>query len=150
MSTAGPPRDPWQALAARTPARIALGRSGASLPTREVLAFALAHARARDAVWTPLEVGLLTGLAALGLSPIEVASEARVLSSALEQSASVHCTIRSENPMSLPPIVTLTMLVSAVTDPIWLDMRLAVVAPEQATNVSEVFARCWATSHGYA
>ncbi len=73
----GPPRDPWVALAARTPARIALGRTGASLPTREVLALALAHARARDAVWTPLDAApLIDGLAALGLSPIEVASEA--------------------------------------------------------------------------
>ena len=48
-------RDPWAMLAARTPARIGLGRAGASLPTREVLRFALAHARARDAVWASLD-----------------------------------------------------------------------------------------------
>ena len=73
----GPPRDPWEALAERTPARVALGRTGASLPTREVLAFALAHARARDAVWTPLDAARLTsGLAALGLESVQVASEA--------------------------------------------------------------------------
>jgi ethanolamine ammonia-lyase small subunit len=73
----GPPRDPWEALALRTPARIALGRTGASLPTREVLALALAHARARDAVWTTLDAApLLEGLRALGLPAVQVASEA--------------------------------------------------------------------------
>lgn len=42
--------DPWADLAARTPARLALGRAGAALPSREVLRLALAHAQARDAV----------------------------------------------------------------------------------------------------
>jgi len=74
---AAPRRDPWARLARWTPARIALGRAGASLPTRAVLGFALAHARARDAVHAACDPKTVAGgLAELGLETIEVESDA--------------------------------------------------------------------------
>ncbi|GJD50740.1 Ethanolamine ammonia-lyase light chain [Methylobacterium crusticola] len=67
----------WRRLAALTPARIALGRAGAGLPTREVLRFGLAHAQARDAVHAPLDVAAVrAGIAGLGLATLAAASAA--------------------------------------------------------------------------
>lgn len=69
--------DPWTALRRHTPARLALGRAGASLPTDEVLRFAAAHAQARDAVHVPLDVAALSGdLQAAGWAPVAVNSRA--------------------------------------------------------------------------
>ncbi|OZA83546.1 MAG: ethanolamine ammonia-lyase, partial [Azorhizobium sp. 39-67-5] len=70
-------RDPWLAFARHTPARIALGRTGASLPTQEVLRFALAHAQARDAVHTPFDSNAMAEqVRALGFETLQVASAA--------------------------------------------------------------------------
>lgn len=46
--------NPWQSLRQYTPARIAQGRAGHSLPTSELLKFQEDHALARDAVYSVL------------------------------------------------------------------------------------------------
>jgi ethanolamine ammonia-lyase small subunit len=58
-----------------TPARVGLGRAGASMPTDAQLAFTLDHARARDAVHAVLDAAAITSaLAALGLEALQVSS----------------------------------------------------------------------------
>src|SRR5271154_3715207 len=61
-----------------TIARVDLGRAGHSLPTRELLEFQLAHAKARDAVHLPLAVNsLVLELKQKGISSITLTSAAR-------------------------------------------------------------------------
>jgi ethanolamine ammonia-lyase small subunit len=69
--------DPWTTLRRHTTARIALGRAGGSLPTNEVLKFAMDHAAARDAVAAELDSDELElELQPLGLPIIRVESDA--------------------------------------------------------------------------
>ena len=65
------PDDPWASLRAYTAARIALGRTGSSVPLREALAFRLAHAHARDAVYSTLDVARLTAQLTARALPVQ-------------------------------------------------------------------------------
>ncbi len=69
--------NPWNHLRQLTPARIALGRAGTSLPTDAQLDFQFAHAQARDAVHLPLDTGaLVERLAQAGFESLQLHSAA--------------------------------------------------------------------------
>jgi len=51
--------NPWAQWRSATPARLALGRAGAGMPTDETLRFGWAHAMARDAIHAALDVDAL-------------------------------------------------------------------------------------------
>jgi ethanolamine ammonia-lyase small subunit len=77
MSTPAPPSRSIAELRELTPARVALGRSGASVPTAALLDFTLDHARARDAVHAAFDANaLILALGGLSLGAIGVCSRA--------------------------------------------------------------------------
>ena len=77
MSDKSLPARPTVDLRSFTPERVALGRSGASVPTKALLDFTLDHARARDAVHAAFDAPRVhADLRALGLAVTEVKSQA--------------------------------------------------------------------------
>lgn len=69
--------DPWEELKQYTDARIALGRAGCALPTKEYLDFSLAHARARDTIHKPFNRRVVREkLQDMGLATINAESAA--------------------------------------------------------------------------
>jgi ethanolamine ammonia-lyase small subunit len=77
MKTPAPSSRPLTDLRDLTPARVGLGRAGASLPTEALLDFMLDHARARDAVHAAFDVsGVVSGLNALGIEAFDIRSRA--------------------------------------------------------------------------
>ncbi len=105
--------DPWAELRRHTPARIALGRAGSSLPTAELLRFNAAHAQARDAVHLPLDSATLAAdLAAAGFATLQVRSQASHREQYLRRpdlgrrldAASAACLLDARRGLSLQPM----------------------------------------------
>lgn len=70
-------QDPWGDLKQFTRARIALGRVGSSLPTKEILNFGMSHAMARDAVHLALDMDALQlQIESLGVEVLKLHSRA--------------------------------------------------------------------------
>ena len=80
------PQNPWLELRRLTPARIALGRTGTSMPTGPQLDFQFAHAQARDAVHLPFDhAGLGAQLAERGRESVLLHSAATDRNSYLQR-----------------------------------------------------------------
>jgi ethanolamine ammonia-lyase small subunit len=78
MKTPAPSSRSIRDLRNLTPARVGLGRAGASMPTDALLEFMLDHARARDAVHAAFDVpAVIEGLGDLGLDAVAVSSRVR-------------------------------------------------------------------------
>ncbi len=70
-------QSPWADWRSLTPARLALGRAGAGMPTDEILRFGWAHAMARDAIHAALDTDALEqNLRAKGWDVLQVRSRA--------------------------------------------------------------------------
>jgi ethanolamine ammonia-lyase small subunit len=71
--------DEWTSFKKHTAARIALGRTGVSVPLKELLEFKAAHAMAREAVYSTLDhEQVRAGVESLGLDAIKLHSRATI------------------------------------------------------------------------
>ena len=70
--------DPWRTLSRFTEAHVGLGRVGSSLPTEPMLSFSMAHAQARDAIYTTFQSDTLAlELKSAGFSSLQAWSRAK-------------------------------------------------------------------------
>lgn len=103
----------WTDLRRFTAARVALGRAGTGVPTAPHLAFQAAHAAARDAVHTALDVpALRADLAARGLDSLVVHSLAPDRRGFLLR-PDLGRRLRPQDAASLPPAAGALLIVAA-------------------------------------
>jgi ethanolamine ammonia-lyase small subunit len=108
--------NPWQRLQRFTHARIALGRTGDSMPTQPALEFQLAHAEARDAVHYPLDTKKLQEeLAQHDFKTVVVQSKASDRTIYLQQPG-LGRTLSSASEQQLKQITSQTGLVFVIAD----------------------------------
>lgn len=78
MTTSLATPDPWRSLSRYTQAHVGLGRVGSSLPTAPMLAFSMAHARTRCAIYTPFQADIMAlELKNAGFASLQVRSQAK-------------------------------------------------------------------------
>ena len=135
-------QDPWQSLKQFTPARIALGRAGMSLPTRACLDFQLAHALARDAVNIPLDfAGLEQRLNLQGYQTLTLQSQAENQSVYLQRpdlgrllSASAMACLQSTAPITADAVVVVADGLSSTAIEHHAEPFLSLLLPELQEN----------------
>ncbi len=131
-------QDPWQSLKQFTPARIALGRAGMSLPTRACLDFQLAHALARDAVNIPLDfAGLEQRLNLQGYQTLTLQSRAENQSVYLQRpdlgrllSASAMACLQNTAPITADAVVVVADGLSSTAIEHHAEPFLSLLLPE--------------------
>lgn len=119
------PENPLLELRRLTPARIALGRTGTSMPTSAQLDFQYAHAQARDAVHLPFDhAGLSSQLAEVGRESLLLHSAATNRDSYLQrpdlgrklsdESAQTLCEYAQANPGGVDLVIVVADGLSAL------------------------------------